>query len=141
MNAELLKLEDRTNQFLKKINSKHKVVVQNDSWSDPGIEFDGTGIGISMSFSQYHEATINGTVTIDKLTYAVYTSKFIPGTRYHRDGSGTPDDVDIIQVGESFNLDEVIMLAILELVKFDFNQMLDDEADEEHSKIYDYLKM
>ena len=126
LNTELQKLEARANQFLKRLGMKHKVVVQNDSWSDSGIEFDGTGIGVSISTAS--ENTILGAK--ESIAYGAYTTHFIPGVRYHRDGSGTPDDCELNFLCEAKNPEEALIQAIKVLCEFEISLVLEAEAED-----------
>lgn len=117
----------RASRFLEVLGLKHKVNANNDKHTDPNIEFDGTGIGVSIFWGE--QPTITGTKP--RVEYGVFTTSYDPGVRYYPDGSGEPPSWDVEEYGESsFNQDDVLIQAIQVLVKNELELFTEAEADE-----------
>lgn len=58
---------------------------------------------------------VNYTHTVDRLDdgqFLVCQVSVIPGVRYHADGSGTPDDVDVTELGTFPRFNEALASAV-----------------------------
>lgn len=101
------------------------------TYTDPSIEIGR----VSLYWNDYtrilkEEFTRSGITIVSRPGYQIATVSYYPGVRYHSDGSGTPPDVDVVDVGKPHeNLD----MAIKEMFKLVLEEMfynyLDYEAD------------
>ena len=105
-------------QLLEAAGVRAEIRVDSGEYTDPLIEFDGTGIG----------------VTINEETYCAYTSCFTSEIRYS-DGSGDQASQELIPLGEtSLYMDKPIITAIKELVNSRIMDLLDHELDKSVEK-------
>lgn len=111
----------RAEQFLEVLGIERKINANNDKHTDPSIEFDGTGIGVSIFWGE--QPTIVG--TIPRVEYGAVKNTYNPG------GREEPPSWEIEEVGESsFNQDDVLIQAIQELVRGELENFTEAEADE-----------
>lgn len=123
----LTTLVSRAHQFLRELGLQHNVRVDDNAWTDPSIEFDGTGIGVMISWGE--RETINGSKPVVK--YGAYGTVYHPGVMYYPDGSGEPPSEDYVELGdEDERPDKPLTEALKALVEQRINELLDHEADE-----------
>jgi hypothetical protein len=110
-------------EYLKAIGIKAILEMKTDGFNDPTVEFDN-GIGVMIMY--VNEPTIAGSKYA--IRFGAYKFVSVPGVRYRRDGSGEPDDVDVIDIGSPTNMEEAVVLAITEYV----GQKLNDFHNSKH---------
>lgn len=106
------KLAERAKQLAAVAFGEGKVTIEStetDKFFDGGVTFNGE-IGI-------FEVEIEAGITKKQVSaYQVYTMTYIPGVMYHKDGSGTPPDMDVNDVGEPHRKFDDAVVAALRLV-------------------------
>lgn len=105
---------------------KTDITVNDDSWSDPSIEFDNTGIGVCIAWGE--QKTIVGERQV--ITYGAYATTFHPGVMYYPDGSGEPPSEDYVPLGEeSQRPDDALTEALKALVAHRLYELFEHESD------------
>lgn len=106
------KLAERAKQLADVAFGEGKVTIEStetDKFFDGGVTFNGE-IGIM-------EVEAEVFITKKKVSaYQVYTMTYVPGVMYHKDGSGTPPDMDVNDVGEPHGKFDDAVVAALRLV-------------------------
>lgn len=106
------KLAERAKQLVDVAFGEGKVTIEateTDKFFDGSVTFNGE-FGIM-------EIDIEAGVTKKQVrAYQVYAMTYIPGVMYHRDGSGTPPDMDVNDVGEPHLRFDDAVVAVLKLV-------------------------
>lgn len=109
---------------------KTEIRVDDNPWSDPSIEFDATGIGVSITWDDV--SSLSGSRKV--VTYCAYATVFHPGVMYYPDGSGEPPSEDLIDLGKaSTNPDGPLTEAFKALVEHRLNELFEYEADEQYA--------
>ena len=117
-------LAEQAKPLLRAVFGPDRVLVEvneTDEYFDGMITFDGV-VGLSG------DAETN--------LFQVTTIAYVPGVMYHNDGSGTPPDVDVTEVG----VPTTFVMAMVEVVKLlaanSLCSYLDAEADKDAAEAY-----
>ena len=127
-------LVDRAHKFLQELGWSFNIRVDDDPWSDPLIEFDATGIGVSIFWDE--RETINGKKPVVK--FGAYATVYDPGVLYYPDGSGQPPSEDMVELGEANERpDQPLTEALKAIVEQRIIQLQEHEADEAEAKFWE----
>ena len=133
-----VKLKARAERLVKAAGLDVTVTLQEMDCTDPFIELGDTGVCVGV-FSGYvpQQKSLGKKKAPEQVMYGAYYTVIIPGRRYYPDGSGEPDDVDVVEVGQdSNNPDQPIIEALKTHVQFCIEALREHEADEAEAEFY-----
>ena len=97
-------LTEADRQLIQRVGRSHNLCIQilneEDNMCDTSVDINGT-----------HTVELLPDVT-DGKPFLVTHVTLIPGTRYHSDGSGTPDDVDVAELDSYARFTEAFASAV-----------------------------
>jgi hypothetical protein len=126
-------LVSRAHKLMSELGWQFNVRIDDDAWSDPLIEFDETGIGVTIFWGE--RETINGKKPVVK--FGAYATTYDPGVRYYPDGSGQPPSEDLVDLGEADERpDGPLTEALKAIVEQRIMHLQEHEADEAEARYW-----
>lgn len=131
LNTKATELREAIETLLGAAGLKSELVVRQDDGCDPTVEFDGTGIGVVVSFEACDWSIRANdskylSLSEEHVFYTAYASESYPGVRYYSDGSGDPPGEDLIDLCDpTQNMNKAVREAIKALVHQRIDNCLD----------------
>lgn len=128
--SPLARMQQYLADALKRAGVSFDLKLEPDFWCSPedtpevgSLSLDGGNVTVTRVYGKAEDGS-----RIPQ--WLVSRAVFIPGTRYHPDGSGTPDDVDVQDVLQTSDPNAAVLTAIQTLIEMRLHGWVPDYGDE-----------